>query len=227
MTEIRHHLTDSVLMAYSAGSLPEAHSLVVASHVSLCDECRARLAEFDVLGGQVLESVGAAELDEAAFDATLARIGDGEGAEAPAAAPAKRMVASGQPSGARPVFPAPLRDWVGGDLDSVRWRPVGGGVSQCLVETSGHETVRLLRIPGGVAVPDHSHGGLELTLVLQGAFSDETDRFAAGDVEVADDDLTHAPVAEPGPDCICLAATESRLQFKGLIPRLAGRVMGI
>ena len=38
MNEIRHHLTDALLMSYSAGTLPEAFSLVVVTHVSLCDE---------------------------------------------------------------------------------------------------------------------------------------------------------------------------------------------
>ena len=213
-TEIRHHLTDDLLMGYSAGTLPEAFSLVVATHVSMCDECRARLAGFDAVGGSVIDAVEAADMGEDAFGATLALIAANEDEE-PAPAPRTGL------------FPAPLRDWIGGDVDTVAWRGVGGGVSQAVIPTRGAETVRLLRIPGGTAVPDHGHGGTELTMVLQGAFRDETDRFAAGDVECADEDMTHTPVAEPGPDCICLAATDSRLQFTGLLPRIAGRIMGI
>jgi putative transcriptional regulator len=137
------------------------------------------------------------------------------------------MIADGAPE-ARPVvkrrggvFPAPLQDYVGGDLDAVKWRRVGGGVSDAILRTKGDATVRLLRIPGGVAVPDHGHRGMELTLVLQGAFRDDTDHFGAGDVEVADDALVHKPVAEAGMDCICLAATDAPLRFNALIPRLA------
>ena len=70
-------------------------------------------------------------------------------------------------------------------------------------------------------MPDHGHRGMELTLVLQGAFRDETDRFGPGDVEIADESLDHTPVAEAGVDCICLAATDARLRFNALIPRLA------
>ena len=40
---IKHHLTDALIMAYSAGGLPEGFDLVIATHVSLCDECRARV----------------------------------------------------------------------------------------------------------------------------------------------------------------------------------------
>ncbi|HBV54683.1 MAG TPA: transcriptional regulator, partial [Rhodobacteraceae bacterium] len=43
-------------------------------------------------------------------------------------------------------------------------------------------------------------------LVLKGAFRDQTDHFGPGDVEVANEDLEHTPVADIGEDCICLAA---------------------
>ena len=52
---IRHHLSDQLLMAYSAGDLPEAFNLVVATHVSLCDECRARAEAYEAVGGAVLD----------------------------------------------------------------------------------------------------------------------------------------------------------------------------
>ena len=38
-------------MAYAAGNLPEAFNLIVATHVSLCDECRAVVESYDGLGG--------------------------------------------------------------------------------------------------------------------------------------------------------------------------------
>jgi putative transcriptional regulator len=60
-----------------------------------------------------------------------------------------------------------------------------------------------------------------MTLVLQGAFLDGAVRFGVGDVEIADQSTEHRPVAEAWGDCICLAATDSKLRFSGLIPRLA------
>ena len=113
-----------------------------------------------------------------------------------------------------------MRDYVGGDIDAIRWRPVGGGVKQAILPTSKSASARLLFIPAGSAVPDHGHRGVELTMVLQGAFADATDRFARGDVEIADEDLEHTPIADIGADCICLAATDAPLRFRSLIPRL-------
>jgi putative transcriptional regulator len=76
-------------------------------------------------------------------------------------------------------------------------------------------------------MPAHGHGGMELTLVLKGAYRDEADRFARGDIEVANEDTDHTPVAEAGEDCICLVATDSRLRFKGWLPRIAQPFIGI
>ena len=45
---------------------------------------------------------------------------------------------------------------------------------------------------------------------------DEDDYFAVGDIEVADGDVEHAPVAADGEPCICLAVTEAPLKFSKL-----------
>ena len=210
MHNVKHHLTDSLLMAYSAGTLPEAFNLIVAAHVSMCDECRARLASFDSVGGALLNEAEAAPLSENSFAETMRLIASGAMPLPAAAKPAK-------PS----ILPAPVRDYVGGDLDAVKWQPIGMGVKQSILPTSRDASIRLLYIPAGTAVPDHGHRGLELTLVLQGAFVDETDRFGPGDIEIADEDLNHTPIADIGEDCICLAATDAPLRFNKLIPRIA------
>lgn len=212
---INHHLTDALLIGYASGNLPEAFSVVVATHVSLCDECKARLGSFEAVGGALLDEDTAPVADDS-LAATLDRI---EAANEDR--PLRKRAAVGA------VFPAPLQDYVGGDLDNVRWRPLGGGVKQAVLKTSRAATVRLLSIPAGAAMPDHGHRGMELTLVLKGAFRDEEDRFARGDIEIANEDLHHTPIAEDGDVCICLAATDAPLRFRGIVPRIAQRFIGI
>jgi len=195
-------------MAYSAGTLPEAFNLVVATHISLCDDCRARMYEFDAVGGSVVDDETPVAVSPDSFAATLELIAKDDAPKHEA-----RAVQNG-------LFPAPLQDYVGGDLESVKWRKVGGGVRQAILKTDKSASVRLLHIPAGAAVPDHGHRGTELTLVLQGAFVDETDRFGVGDIEVATEDLNHQPIAEMGDDCICLAATDAPLRFNDWMPRM-------
>ncbi len=205
---IKHHLTDDLLMAYAAGTLPEAFDLMVATHLSLCDECRARAESFDAVGGHVLEAnAEPIRMGENSLAATMALIAQG----APTPKPAHPGCA---------VLPSPLQDYVGGTVDDIRWKSIGMGVKQAILPTTREATARLLFIPAGAAVPDHGHQGIELTMVLQGAFSDEVDRFARGDVEIADEDLEHTPVADISEDCICLAVTDAPLKFNKLMPRL-------
>jgi putative transcriptional regulator len=206
---IRHHLSDQLLMGYSAGQLPEAFNLIVATHVSMCDDCRARLAALDAVGGALIEDIEEVAMGEAALAATLSRLD---------MLPQATRSVPLRPAG---ILPAPLADYVGGDVDTVRWRKIAGGVKQAILPTSADATARLLYIPAGMAMPDHGHKGTELTLVLQGAFADENDRFGRGDVEIADQAVQHTPVALAGEDCICLAVTDAPLRFRGMIPRLA------
>ncbi|MEP2891927.1 ChrR family anti-sigma-E factor [Tateyamaria sp.] len=210
---IKHHLTDDILMGYAAGNLPEAFNLMVATHLSLCDACRAQAESYDALGGALFsqsdhENVA---LTPGSFAATMAMIADG-----PAELPSARRAAGS-------IFPSPLQDYVGGDLDCVKWRSIGMGVKQAILPTTRDASARLLFIPAGTAMPDHGHNGTEMTLVLQGAFQDEDEYFARGDVETADSDLHHTPVADIHADCICLAVTDAPLQFEGLIHKLAQR----
>ena len=126
------------------------------------------------------------------------------------------------------VFPEPLRGYIGGDLDRVPWRRLGLDVYQSVISTDDKQSVsRLLRIPTGKPVPTHSHGGLELTLVLCGAFSDETGHYGRGDFQEADETLEHQPHAVAGEDCICLVVTDAPLRFSSLAARMVQPFIGI
>jgi putative transcriptional regulator len=204
MTEITHHIPDPVLAAYATGSLSEPYALVVATHLSMCLECRANYEAHQMLGGAVLEMASTEALSGDLKTGVMAML------DTPVVP---------QPAHSRSgIYPGPVMAALKGR--SPRWKSLGLGVRQCILTGNSEGSVRLLHIPPGQAVPDHGHNGLELTLVLQGSFVDETGRFGVGDVEVADQDLEHTPVAEAGPPCICLAATDAPLRFNAFMPRL-------
>ena len=204
MTDITHHISDPLLASYAAGSLSWPFALVVAAHVSLCDECRARLGAHEAAGAAAMQAVPPVDVSDGAKSALMARLDD----------PAPEMASPARAG----IYPAPVVVAMGRAVP--RWRPVGGGVQQAILRRGGEGSARLLKIPPRQAVPDHGHRGLEMTLVLQGSFADEDGTFAAGDVEIADEAVEHSPVAGPGAPCICLAATEAPLRFRSLVPRL-------
>lgn len=204
MSAITHHIPENVLAAYAAGTLPHAFSMVIASHVSLCDLCRASYEAHQAVGGAVMESAGASKVSDGLLTSVLDRLDEDWVAE-----PAFER------SG---IFPGPVVEAMQGRAP--KWRKLGMGVRQDILSADHEGSVRLLYIPPGQAVPDHGHNGQELTLVLQGSFSDETGRFGVGDLEVADEELEHTPVADEGEACICLAATDAPLKFNAFFPRL-------
>lgn len=221
---ISHHISDDLLMSYAAGSLAEGWSIAVATHLALCPSCRRRLAVAESVGGGLLETMeDDASVDPSSVDQSWAEVRslmqqqDRE-------APAIHKTSPGRGGG----LPEPLRSYVGGDFETLKWRPLGRGAYQIPIKTGDRETmVRLLRIPAGKPVPEHSHGGRELTLVLAGSFHDGTGLFARGDLEDADASLTHQPVATPEADCICLAVTDAPLKFRSWIMRAIQPLLGI
>ncbi len=203
---ITHHLDDATLMSFAAGALPGALAAVAAAHVAMCGRCRAEMAD--------LERVGAALL------ANLAPVPLGHPERAqplPSGAldlPHRRADADA-PEG---EIPKPVARLIQGGLDAVAWRWLGPGVWDHPLQV-GTGKLRLLKVAPGRNVPEHGHGGTELTLVLRGAFRDESGRYARGDVSELDETLVHQPMTDAGGDCICLIASEGPEQFRGLVAR--------
>lgn len=227
-----HHPSDALLVAYGAGSLGEGLSLAVAVHLAHCPDCRATLAEVEALGGALLEDLPPAPLESLSLAATLDRL-DRE--EAPAN-PCKALHLKprwSKPNTAstteRPTpLPRPLRAYVP-SLDGLSWQRLAPGVRrvELLPRTASGGAAQLLRIAPGTALPHHGHGGLELTVVLSGHFTDELGRYGPGDLAEVDGDTNHQPIADSHRDCVCLIATDAPLRFTGLMGRLMQPFIGL
>jgi putative transcriptional regulator len=215
---LTHHPDPEMLMDYAAGSMREPMALLVATHLALCADCRESVRELEVVGGELLEQVAPAELADDAFDRLQAAI-DRPCAWAPEAAPR-----SGDPR-----LPGPLADYVGGaSLEDLDWRRLGRGIAEVRLADGfpGFRT-RLLRIQPGTAVPWHTHGGEEATMVLAGGYSDDAGHFGPGDVEVATPETNHQPVADRDAVCYCLAVTTAPLILTGALGRLLNRFVDL
>lgn len=220
MTMPTHHPGDTLLIDYAGGALGEGVSLAVATHLALCPACRLTVAEMEAIGGALLEEIEPDELDPGCLESVLARLDDRPPLPrcAPRPAPRRTPLPASRCT-APPLLPEPLRRYVGPDLGALRWTPMIPGMACADIATLGTARVRLARLKGGVAIPQHTHCGLELTLVLDGGFSDELGQFQRGDLSVADESLDHRPVSDPE-GCLCLWVTDGALRLTGPIGRL-------
>jgi putative transcriptional regulator len=193
------------LVDYAAGAAPEPVAVLVEAHLSMCPESRSLAARLDAVGGAMLERIEPAMLSAGALDRALAAL------DAPLPSPART-----QPAAAGRI-PAALLPYTGADLDALAWKPVVKGVDEVVLPTRGAPTHRmsLLRIVGGRAIPEHTHYGDELLLVLDGSFEDGRGHYARGDVCASDETVAHAPKADRGADCVCLTVTTGPIKLTG------------
>ena len=219
---INHHPGDDMLLSFAAGSLPEGFALLIASHASLCADCRGRIRDAERIGGALLQNGEPAAVSPDALANVMKRIAETPQEPAEDDAPATFEAI------ANPCVPAPLHPFVPGSFDDVRWRMLAPGVKQILLPLDeGKSTkTRLLKLSPGTTTPVHSHKGLEATLVLQGSFSDELGQYGRGDVQLADGKIHHQPVADMGEDCICMAVTDAPLKFDTLIGKILQPILG-
>jgi putative transcriptional regulator len=215
--KIQHHPDDATLMSYAAGSLPEALAAVVAAHVATCRHCQRELKLMERIGFACVRTLP--DEDMARAMPTVARLG---ALEAEADATASRLDRVGD-------VPVPLRRLIGDRFDDIRWKVLGPGVwhHPLKLSTDARGDLRLLKVAAGRAMPEHGHGGAELTLILRGAYTDRFGRFAAGDIADLDEDVEHQPIVEAGEDCICLVGSERKARFKGVMARLVQPLTGM
>lgn len=227
---IHHHLSDEMILAYAAGSLSAGQAMVVACHLDVCPDCAARVAEAEVIGGALIDDVEEASVSDDLFDRILLDVDEVQSFPEPEQPSASALGDMSSPTHLDGRYvPRLLANMIGNDFAAVRWRTVGPGIKQVVlpVPSSEGEKVRLLKLSPGFVTPDHSHHGSELTLVLKGSFSDDTGRYRVGDIQDAEEEVHHQPMADTEEDCICLVCTDAPLEFKGVITRLLQPIIGI
>ncbi len=99
------------------------------------------------------------------------------------------------------------------DLMALKWRNMFGVKTR----PGGLPLTQLLRLDPGECTPAHAHGRRDVTVVLRGAFEDETGVYRRGDIAFAEPGLRHQPRTVGDESCICLIATEPGRPLAGLL----------
>jgi putative transcriptional regulator len=213
---IRHHLDDATIIAYAAGTLGEGLSIAVASHLAFCGECRNAVRAAERVGGHLLTE-DEKPVSDACRSATLASL-DAIVLKAPRAKTAVGEV------------PAVIANLIGNQpLDSLKWKSKGPGIAtfDIAVSAGSNTRLQLLKVGSGKKLPEHGHGGEELTVILRGSYSDHTGKYQRGDIADLDEEIEHQPVVDSDVDCICLIATEAPAKFRSFWARLAQPFVGV
>ncbi|WP_306118318.1 MULTISPECIES: ChrR family anti-sigma-E factor [unclassified Roseitalea] len=204
---------DALVSGYVAGSLPRPVNVLMDAHLELSEANRAMVAGLEGAAGQALESLTPARL--AQRDSRLAAIFG-------SSAPAGTEVAP-----RRAGMPRALYEFTGYSLDEVPWKTKMPGFREYDMDDVDGCHVSMFWIKPGRTVPSHTHEGMELSLVIEGAFRDERGRFGPGDISIADPSVDHRPVAEEIGPCIGFAVTDAPLRLTGSLRQRLSDILSI
>ena len=196
-------------MAFAAGRLAEPVALAIATHVALNPKARGIVRGYEEIGGRFFEELEPDPLAPGSLDAMMAMLDS----------PVPRAPRQQQPFEQDPSVPAILAHHLKAPLERLEWKRFGPIAEYPLLEEVAGYKTRLMRIQAGRKVPQHTHDGNELTVVLRGSYSDGIGHYARGDLSVADSSIDHQPIADEGEDCLCLAVTDARLRLTGTFGR--------
>ena len=205
---VQHHPPTDFLAEYAAGVLPVAQSACVAAHLSYCQRCRQATERLEDIGGAHFERLDPQPVGESLLDRVLSRLDD----------PQPLRYAPSETSNTQ--LPGLLQRLINGDYADLVWKRVTQSLSISYLKTGDMEhEFALYRIAEGGRIPEHTHVGSEMTLVLSGGFADEKGEYHPGDFLVREGWDKHTPVALPGEECICLAVLDAPLRFTRITHR--------
>lgn len=199
---------DELLAAYAAGRTTPGLTLLCRAHIAMSPDAASMVAAYESLGGALLLSEPTDGTPAMDYDALLARL-DEDALAAPAAAPTDD----------ESPLPHAVTSALGMKFEDIPWRRRLPGIAEHVLAGYGGERVSLLRARPGSAIPQHTHEGAELTLVLAGALWDGGKIFRPGDVAIAGPEHDHHPEIIGDDICYCLAVLDGGLRFTGRFGR--------
>jgi putative transcriptional regulator len=191
-----------LITEYAAGSLPLTESACVSLHLSQCRRCEGFARQLTDLGASLFEAQEPVPVGDALLNSVLARLDE----EVPLSYAKNSEDAS--------KTPAILQRLMRGDFSDLNWKNIGSTlrISHLQAGDPQHE-LAIYHIKAGGRIPEHTHRGSEMTLVLQGGFSDAHGSYHQGDFLVRRECDVHAPTALQSEDCVCLVVLDAPLKF--------------
>lgn len=212
---IKHHPSLEILKKFVAGDLPASLSAGVAIHIEMCPKCQVKVA-------QLTEHRAESSFEDNTIDANFS-VAVTDGQSDISAFEMDNMISSITESddvfesqlniekvieinGNKFKLPSALNNIHLGKASHV------GKLTRARFQLNeGEIHSSLLHIEPGGSVPEHTHKGFELTVLLAGSFADEKGEYVKGDFILLDQSHQHHPISENG--CLCYTVANDALHF--------------
>lgn len=200
------HPSSDQLIEFSSGTISQSLSIAVSTHLHFCSECRREVKQYESAAAVMFNEQSTAQLSESAFDQLMSRINN-------------------EPSTQQPVkkcgptrFPPVIEKLIKSDTEALNWqKPMKNlRVSQLFKDEAGM-IIGLHHMKAGGRVPNHAHRGNEISVVIEGGFSDEMGSYGPGDFIHLSKEHSHSPQADADGDCWLLSLVEAPVKLTGPI----------
>lgn len=223
---IKHHPKFELIQSFVNGDLPASLSAAIAIHADMCPQCQQQIAEltdqvaevsfeeayldrFIVDDHQPIESIGEQNDDALDINDIIAQITLSDDIDKVEPIVEKTIHFNNKAY----TLPAALNNMSLGKISHI------GKLSRARIQLNENEIhTSLLQIEPGGGVPQHTHKGFELTLLLDGSFNDESGEYVKGDFIMLDGTHTHNPISAQG--CLCYTVANDALRFTQGINKL-------
>ncbi|WP_273046551.1 ChrR family anti-sigma-E factor [Pseudoalteromonas sp.] len=209
---IKHHPSETLITEYCSASLSASLSLAVSIHVDMCPVCQAKVAKIEASNANELFSEQSTQFEKShieqsesfeEFELNLLDMitSDNSIDEVYEVAPVSIKV-----NEHKYQLPRALTR-----ISHSKFTQVGKLARSRVALDDGALRSSLLHIDAGGEIPEHTHTGFEVTLLLDGEFSDEEDSYVPGDFIWQDGSHQHTPLTKDG--CLCFTVVSSALHF--------------
>ena len=209
---INYHPTDKQLQQFAEGNISPALALVISAHCDVCSQCQEKVDDINIELSSVIENVRAHDCVDPAFEKMLADIMHLPVIDTkPVVAPRIEL------DGRFFDVPRPLQRFV---KNTGNWSRLLGKVWQAPVDLGDAGMANFIYMEKGGRVPEHTHKGTELTLVVDGEFSDGLADYDSGDFIIMDNEHIHSPHSNAVEGCLVFSIVDKPLHFTSGIARL-------
>jgi len=209
---IKHHPKFELIQAFVNGELPASLAAGIAMHAEMCPKCQHQIAQLTEQVAEVsfeenfTNKVAVQALD---IDQMITAITESDDVFEAKASVEKTATFNNKTY----VLPKALNNMSLGKATSI------GKLSRSRIQLNENEIhTSLLQIDPGGSVPQHTHKGFELTLLLEGSFHDDEGEYVKGDFIMLDGSNQHHPTSTNG--CLCYTVANDALHFTQGINKL-------
>ncbi|MFT5774367.1 ChrR family anti-sigma-E factor [Hyphomonas sp.] len=205
--------------AYAAGTLDAGLALLVETQGALRADIKDAVAQSEAVAGAYLEMTEPVAMCAGALESAMAQF------DALEASATTEQAGGPVEDGEMGQLPAPLQHAIAASRNRETWSSAAPGIHRIALDVGSQMEVELYRIQPDGAIPRHSHGGEEYTLVVTGGYTDASGSFGPGDLAVKGPEDTHRPVGDAGEVCFALVVRDGAFRLTGALG-LAQRILG-